>query len=165
MVPNGPWWHSRCNMCPDFFPGCCSSGHHYSHNVSILMCILYYAGMQNLIYGHGNVPQTTAESSDTPPIHCAQHVQQSIDMSIQLSSSLQCDPVQMGKLWQQVQDAWVIYRRMTFSTPLTVWIREYMPVLPPEGTTLCIDVTVWAPLSVTHVFHSVWICYHILLQW
>ena len=26
MVPNGPWWYSRCNMYPDFFPGCCSGG-------------------------------------------------------------------------------------------------------------------------------------------
>ena len=27
---------------------------------------LYYAAVQNLVYGCGNVPQTTAESSDTP---------------------------------------------------------------------------------------------------
>ena len=46
---------------------------------------LYYAAVQNLIYGSGsgNVPQTTTESSNIPLIHCAQHVQQSIDMSIQ----------------------------------------------------------------------------------
>ena len=45
---------------------------------------LYYAAVQNLVNGCGNIPQTTAESSDTPPIYCAQHVQQSVDMSIQL---------------------------------------------------------------------------------
>ena len=43
---------------------------------------LYYLAVQNLVYGRGNVPQTTAEKSDTPPTHCAQHVQQSINMSI-----------------------------------------------------------------------------------
>ena len=38
-VPNGPRWYSRCNMCPDFFPGCCSGGHRCSHKASILMCV------------------------------------------------------------------------------------------------------------------------------
>ena len=41
--------------------------------VDLDMC-LYYSAIQNLVYRCGNVPQTTAESSDTPPIHCAQHV-------------------------------------------------------------------------------------------
>ena len=67
---------------------------------------LYYAAIQDLIYGCGNISQTNAESRDTPPIHCAQHVQQSAHMSIQLSAGLQCDPVQMAELRQQVQDAW-----------------------------------------------------------
>ena len=58
-----------------------------------------------------------------------------------------------------------IYRRMTFSTVMTVCMQEYMPSLPLEGATLCIQVTVWAALAVTCVFHLVWICYHILLQW
>ena len=40
------------------------------------------AAIQNLVYGCGNVPQITAESSDTPPIHCAQHEQQSVNMCI-----------------------------------------------------------------------------------
>ena len=34
-----------------------------------------------------------------------------------------------------------IYRRMTFGTFMTVCMREYTPALPPEGVTLCIDVT------------------------
>ena len=59
---------------------------------------LYYATVQNLVYGCGNVPQTTAKSSNTPVIHCAQHVQQSVDMSIQLSAGLQCNPVQMAEV-------------------------------------------------------------------
>ena len=37
-VPNGPWWHSKYNMCLDFFPECCSGGHYCSHNASILTC-------------------------------------------------------------------------------------------------------------------------------
>ena len=66
---------------------------------------LYYAAIQNLVYGCCN-PQASAESSVTPPIHCAQHVQQSVDMSIQLPAGLQCNPIQMAKLQEQVQDAW-----------------------------------------------------------
>ena len=53
-VPNGPWWHSRCNMCPDFFPGCCSGGHCCSHIVSIFTCICTLCPSR-----YGNVPQTT----------------------------------------------------------------------------------------------------------
>ena len=67
---------------------------------------LYYAAVQNLVYGCGNVPQTTAKSSDPPQLHCAQHVQKSIDITIQLPSGLQCDPVQMAELRQQMQDTW-----------------------------------------------------------
>ena len=62
---------------------------------------LYYAAVKNLVYGCGNVPQTTAEKTDTPPIHCAQHVQQYVDMSIQLPAGLQYDPVQMAEVVQQ----------------------------------------------------------------
>ena len=62
---------------------------------------LYYAAVQDLIYGCGNVPQTTAESSDTPPIHCVQYVQQSVDMSIQLPAGLQCYPVKVVKLFNR----------------------------------------------------------------
>ena len=64
---------------------------------------LYYVAVQNLVYRYGNVLQTTAESNDTPPIHCAQHVQQSVDMSIQLQlpAGLQCDRVQMVEVVQQ----------------------------------------------------------------
>ena len=62
---------------------------------------LYYAAIQNLVYGCENVPQTRAESSDTPPIYYAQHVQQSIDRSIQLLAGLHCDPVQIAVVVQQ----------------------------------------------------------------
>ena len=54
-----------------------------------------------------------------------------------------------------------IYRRMTFSTFMTICMWEYTPVLPPDGATMCIDLTVWAPLTVTCSFVLVWICYHI----
>ena len=60
---------------------------------------LYYTVVQNLVYKYGNIPQT-AESSNTP-IHCAQHVQQSIDMSIQLPAGPQFDSVQMAEVVQQ----------------------------------------------------------------
>ena len=59
---------------------------------------LYYVVVQNLVYGCGNVPQTTAESSDTPPIHCAQHMQQSVDMCSQLPAGLQCNPIQIAEV-------------------------------------------------------------------
>ena len=35
-----------------------------------------------------------------------------------------------------------IYRRITFGSFMTVCMREYTPALPPEGSTLRIDVTV-----------------------
>ena len=58
------------------------------------------------------------------------------------------------------------YRRMTSGTFITVFMREYMTALLPEESTLCTDVTAWEPLTMTCVFHLVWIiCYHILLQW
>ena len=63
---------------------------------------LYYTAVQNLVYGCGNVPQTIAESNDTPPLHCAQYV----DMFFQLPAGLQCDPIQLTELRKQVQDAW-----------------------------------------------------------
>ena len=67
---------------------------------------LNYAAVQNLVYGCGNVPQIIAHSSGTSPIHCVQHVQQSVDISIQLPAGLQCDSVQMAELRQQMQNAW-----------------------------------------------------------
>ena len=49
--------------------------------------------------------------SDTPPIHCAKHVQQSINMSIQLPIDLQCDTIQMAEVVQQeyvlISGAWL----------------------------------------------------------
>ena len=56
-----------------------------------------------------------------------------------------------------------IYWLMTFGSYITICMWQYMPALPPEGATLCIDATILAPLTVTCVFHLVWICYHRLL--
>ena len=95
---------------------------------------LYYAAVQNLVCGHGNVLQTTAERSDTPPIHCTQHVQQSIDMSIQLPADLLCDPIQMAELQEQMQDAWDNLSKMTFGIFMIICMREYMFVLLLEGS-------------------------------
>ena len=70
---------------------------------------LHYAAIQILVHGCGNVPQTSPESSDTTPMHCAQHVQLSVNMSIQLPAGLQCD--QMAKTVQQeyvlISEAWL----------------------------------------------------------
>ena len=83
---------------------------------------LYYAAVQNLVY----VPQTTVESSDTPAIQCAQHVQQSVEMSIQLPAGLQCDPVQMTEVVQQeyvfVGGAW-LYPRAAF---IKLWSADHL---------------------------------------
>ena len=38
----------------------------------------------------------------------------------------------IAELWQWVQNAGTVYRRMTFGSFLTVWMREYMHALPPE---------------------------------
>ena len=62
---------------------------------------LYYVTVQNLVCGCENVSLTTTESSDTPPVHCAQHVQQSVDMSMQVPADQQCDLVQMAEVVQQ----------------------------------------------------------------
>ena len=62
---------------------------------------LYYADVRNLVYENGNVPQTTAEISDTSSTDFAQLVQQSVDITIQLPACLQCDPVQSAEVLQQ----------------------------------------------------------------
>ena len=62
---------------------------------------LHCAAIQNLVYGYGNVPQTTAESSDTAPIHYNHYVQQAVHMSIQLPADLQCNHVQLAEVVQQ----------------------------------------------------------------
>ena len=60
-------------------------------------------------------PQTTADGRATQLICCAQHVQQSVDMSIQLPSGIQCNSVQMTEVVQQeyvlIGRAW-LYRRV-----------------------------------------------------
>ena len=89
---------------------------------------LYYAAIQNLVYGCGNVPRTTAESNNTPPINYAQHVQQSIDMSIQLPTGLQCNPVLMAEVIHQeyilVSGAW-LYPRVNVAN--TVHLSKQLP--------------------------------------
>ena len=80
--------------------------------------------------------KTTAERSDTPPNHCAHHVQQSFVMSIQLPAGLQCDRVQMAKLRRQVQDAWDNLSKDDIRSFMTVCMQEYTPTLPPEEATL-----------------------------
>ena len=47
----------------------------------------------------------------------------------------------IAELRQWMQMLGTIYRRMMFVSFMTVCMREYTPALPPEGSTLCIDVT------------------------
>ena len=112
---------------------------------------LYYAAVQNLVYGCGNVPQTTAESSDTSPIHCSQHVQQSVYMSIQLPAGLQCDLVEITELREQTQDAWDNLSQDDIRHFYDRLHARIHACFAAGGGTLCIDVTVWAPLTVTCV--------------
>ena len=118
-------------------------------NLDVHLC---YAAIQNLVYGCGNVPQTTAESSDTSLIQCAQHVQQSVDMYIHLPTGLQCDPAQIVELRQHVQDAWDNLLQDDTWHLYDHFHERIHACMPPVGTTLCIDVTVWAPLIVICVF-------------
>ena len=163
-VPSGSWRHSMCNMCR------ISSLMLLERPPLLALCVdldvrLYYSVVQNMVYGYGNVLQSTAESSDTPSIHCDQHFQQSVDMSILLPGGLQCDPVQMTYNDNRFKTLGTMYHRMTFDTFVAVCMREYTPALLPERTTLFINVIVWAPLIVTCVLHLIWICYNALLQW
>ena len=57
----------------------------------------------------------------------------------------------MAELRQQLQYAWESLSQDDIRHLNDVYLREYTPALPPEGATLCIDVTVWAPLTVTCV--------------
>ena len=117
-VPNDPWWHRRCNMCWDFFPGCCLGGHcclhlHRSWCVSLL----------------GDCPETSLQVCECSTDHCkkqrhttdtfCQHVQQFIDMSIQLPIGLKCDHLQMAEVVQQeyvlIGGAW-LYPRVNVAT-------------------------------------------------
>ena len=75
---------------------------------------LYYAAVQNLVYGRGYIPQTTAECSDRLQIHGVQHVNNPSIMPIQLPAGLQCDSVQMDEVVQEgyvlVGGAWFYSR-------------------------------------------------------
>ena len=55
----------------------------------------------------------------------------------------------IAELRQGVQNSWDNLSQDDIRHFMTVCIREYTPGFPPEGATLCIDVTVWAPLIVT----------------
>ena len=61
----------------------------------------------------------------------------------------------IAELRQRCKILGTTYRRMTFGTFMTVCMLEYTPALPAEGATLCICVSVCAPLTVTCVFHLV----------
>ena len=60
----------------------------------------------------------------------------------------------MAELQQQVQDVWDSVPQDDIRH-LYDHMRKYMPALPPERATLCIDVIIWAPLTVIYVFHLI----------
>ena len=140
------WWDSVCNMCPDFFPGC---GHHCLHNASILTCISTMRPSRTWSMGVGMFQR--------PLLKAATHHQYIVPNMCRIHRYIH------PAFWSPTNgrlNGWIAttYRRMTLGTFMTLWMREYMPALPPEGTTLHIHETVWAPLTVTCVFHLVWIC-------
>ena len=110
-------------------------------------CSHMAAAMQHALLGVQQLP-LPARSSDLSPI------EQVWDMSRNLLF-LQSLPQSLLNCNNGCKMLGTIYHRMTFSSFLTICMREYMPALPLVGGTLCIDVTVWAPLTVTCVFHLV----------
>ena len=117
------WSLLRYNMCPDFFPGYCSVGHHCSHNASISTCVFTTRPSRTWSTSVG-IFQTIAESSDTSPILCAQHVQQSVHMSIQLLAGLQCEPVQIAEI---VKQKYVLVRGALLYSTVNVASTVYLP--------------------------------------
>ena len=88
----------------------------------------------------------SAESSDTPPIHCALHVQQSVNVSIQLPAYLQCDPVKMAVVVQQeyVLVGWTwLYRRVNVAN--TVHLSKHHNYCLQNQNRGCNDKTSWVP--------------------
>ena len=57
----------------------------------------------------------------------------------------------IAELRQWAKMLGTIYHRITLGTFKIVCMREYTPSLQLEGGALCIDVTVWAPLTMTCV--------------
>ena len=127
---------------------------------------LYYAAVQNLAYGYGNIPQTTAVRSDTPPIHCDQHMQQSVDMSIELPAGLQCDPVQMTELRQQVQRCLGQSIAGWHSAPLWLFACENTRLRCRQRGVHCVLMWLFGHPLLLHAYY-LWSEFinHILLQW
>ena len=114
---NGSLVRGMCDLSPAAskrFPGVlgdtagviCCLGLLFERLPLLAQCInldvhLYYVAIQNLVYGYGNVPQSTAESSVTPLIHCAQHVQQSVDMSINFPQAYNATTFKWLKLFNR----------------------------------------------------------------
>ena len=148
MVPNGLWWHNRCNMSSDFSLGC---DHRCSHNVSILTCVCTTRPSRTWSTGvgvfHRPLLKAATHHRYTVPNMCS-------NSSVCPSSFPQAYNVTQFKCPNcnnRCKMLGTIYRRMTFGTFMTDCMKEYTAALPPEGATLCIYVTVWVPLTVTCV--------------
>ena len=66
---------------------------------------LYYAAVQNLVYGCGNVPQTTAKSSENTTYTPKQHVQQSVICPSSFPQACNSTPFE-----------WLKFNRSTYSS-------------------------------------------------
>ena len=138
-----------CNMCPDFFPACCSGGHHCSHNASILTCVCTRGCLESSLW----VWECSTDhcwSSDTPQIH----LQQSVNMSIQLPAGLQCDPIQKTEAVQQehalVRVAW-LYPRMNVANTVHLWKHHsYCCRVKTESAKTGLLRVSWSPMTVTN---------------
>ena len=104
---------------------------------------LYYAVVQNLVHRCENVPHTTAESSDTPPIHFfPTRVGNPSICSSCFPQAYNATPFKWSNCDIRCKTLGTIYRRMTFGTFMIVCMRECTPALPPEVATLCLNMTV-----------------------
>ena len=88
-------------MFPDIFLGYYWGGHRCSHNAWILSCVSTTRSSRTWFKGVGMFHRPLLKAATHHQIHCAQHVQISADMSIQLPVGLQCDPVQIAEVVQQ----------------------------------------------------------------
>ena len=111
-------------------------------------------GRPQPIYRYGNVPQITAESSDTPPIRYAQHVQQSVDMYIQLPADLQCDSVQIAEVVQQdyvpVSGIWLYPRVNVANTVHLSRITVTACRVKKEGAKTGLLSAIWLSMTMTN---------------
>ena len=71
----------------------------------------------------------------------------------------------IAEIWQGMQDAWDYLSQDDIRHLYDCLYVRIRACVAARGGALCTDVTVCALLIMTLVFHLVWICYSIILQW